>query len=212
MKYTLLLFIAFIFSSTHCTKQVVLSLNNHPEQIIGLQPLDNFTKPETDSIIKALSNFFGKRVMLLKPISIPENYFNSSINQYTADSILLLLSKQLNDSLIEIVGLTHQPIFTIKKTGALPYYDKNLFGFGYQPGNTSIVSDFKFRTTNNFYFNRRMRNVAIHEIGHNLGLSHCPDDKCIMSKNNGDILTLDNCSDDYCSACRKKLRWPALLH
>ena len=205
MKYTLLLFIAFIFSSTHCTKQVALSLNKHPEQIIGLQPLDDFTKPETDSIIKALSDFFNKRVILLQTVTIPANFFNSSINQYAADSILLFLSKQINDSLVEIIGLTHQPIFTIKKASSLPYYDENLFGFSYQPGNTCIVSDLKFRTTNSFYFNRRLKNVAIHEIGHNLGLQHCANDKCIMSKNNGDIITLDNCSNDYCSACRKKL-------
>ena len=209
MKYTLLLFIALIFSSIHCTKQAVLSLNNHPDQIIGLQPLDNFTKAETDSIIKALSNFFSKRVTLLKTINIPANFFNASVNQYAADSILLLLSKQINDSLVEVVGITHQPIFTIKKMGTQPYYDQNLFGFGYQPGNVCVVSDLKFSTANTFFFNRRMRNVILHEIGHNLGLPHCADDKCIMSKNNGDIMTLDNCGNDYCNACRKKLRWPA---
>ena len=206
MKYFLPLFIAVIFSFSYCTKQSSLFLNKHPEQIIALQPLDSFSRQETDSIIQSLHRFFNKTVILLQPIVIPHNYFNGVIQQYNADSILLLLSKMPNDTLVEIAGITHQPLFTIKEAQPVAYFDQHIFGLGYQPGNTCVVSDFKFKTADTMVYNRRMANVLLHEIGHNIGLSHCPDDKCIMSKNNGDIMTLDNCGNDYCSSCRKKLQ------
>lgn len=206
MKYLLLIFIAVIFCFTNCTKPAHLFLNKHPEQIIALQPLDDFSKQDTDSIIDALHHFFNKQVILLQRVNIPADYINGATQLYNADSILHFLSKLRNDSLTEIVGITHQPLFTIKDDRLMPYFDEHILGLGYQPGNACVISDLRFKTTNASVYYRRMCNGILHEIGHNLGLAHCGNDKCIMSKNNGDTFTLDNSSNDYCGDCRKKLQ------
>ena len=87
----------------------------------------------------------------------------------------------------------------------MSYYDYDLFGMAYLPGNSCVVSDNRFRTNDTAIFNHRLRNVIIHEIGHNAGLPHCSDNRCIMSETNGDVSRLDGGGNDYCDKCKKKL-------
>ncbi len=76
---------------------------------------------------------------------------------------------------------------------------------GYQPGNTSVVSDFRFNTDDAWMYNRILKNVIFHEVGHNLNLSHCENDKCIMSFKNGLYQNLYFGNTDYCDKCKDKL-------
>jgi archaemetzincin len=93
----------------------------------------------------------------------------------------------------------------VKENKHGPHYDENLFGMGFLPGNSCVISDNRFWINDTSIFNYRLRNVIIHEIGHNAGLAHCPDSKCIMSEMNGDISTLDKGGNDYCKKCKRKL-------
>jgi len=209
MKIFLFVFILCMFYLYSCKRQAILFLNNPVQnQVIALQPLDDYTTPEIDSIIKAISRFYNKRVVLLNSISIPGSFFNPSLKQYSADSLLSLLSRLRNDTIVEIIGLTHRPLFTVKDAKPLPYFDEMILGLGYQPGNACVVSDQKLKPVNSALFSDLIKKMIIHEIGHNLGLPHCPDEKCVMFKGNGNIITLLNNGGDYCSKCRKILQWP----
>jgi archaemetzincin len=206
MKTLSLVFISLIVFAGNCNRNLNLSLNNtKKKQIIALQPFGNFNQEEIDSVAKGISNFYTKEVFVFKPIDIPLNFYNKSINQYSADSLTIFLSKLRNDTVVEVVGLTHEPLFTIKKDSRMSYFDEKIFGMGYQPGNSCVVSDYKFRTDKRILFVSRLRNVIKHEIGHNLGLGHCKNDKCIMSEMNGDLKILDDSGDTYCEKCRKTL-------
>jgi hypothetical protein len=44
------------------------------------------------------------------------------------------------------------------------FYDEDIFGMGYLPGNFCVVPDAKFRTNDTVIFYHRLRNVIIHEI------------------------------------------------
>lgn len=204
MKLSIYIFSLLVFFSLYCKKQPIFSLGSHSEnQIIAFQPLDDFNMQEIEPVINEISGFYNKPVIVLKPINIPSTFFNSAIEKYSADSIILLLSSLQNDTIVEIIGLTNKPIFTIKDTNHMPYYDEKIFGMGFQPGNSCVVSDYRFRTPNKTVFNNILRNVIIHEVGHNLGLPHCKDIKCIMSANTGDIEKLNNSNNAYCKKCKK---------
>src|SRR5688572_4223170 len=204
MKLSIFIFTLLIFFSINCKKQPIFSLGNDSQyQIIAFQPLDDFNMLEIDPVINEISSFYNRRVIVLKPINIPVTFMHPEIKKYSADSIVLLLSKLQNDTIVEIIGLTNKPIFTIKEANYLPYYDEKIFGMGFQPGNSCVVSNYRFRTPNTTIFNNILRNVIIHEVGHNLGLPHCKDIKCIMSTKSGDVEKLNDNNNAYCKKCKK---------
>jgi archaemetzincin len=47
--------------------------------------------------------------------------------------------------------------------------------------------------------------VAIHEIGHNLGLKHCSTPKCVMQDAVETIKTVDVAGVELCNSCKKEI-------
>ena len=191
-----------------CSRSSYLSLkNNNQKQVIALVPFGDYNEKILEDLKFDLRDFYNKQVIVLKHIDIPEHYFNADVQQYPGDSLIALLKQFINDTIIEVAGFIRAPAFTMKKNPASQtrYYDENLLGIGHQPGNTCIISDFTFRTEYQNLYSLRLKKVVIHEIGHNLGLSHCPDDKCVMSEKNGSTINLDNNGGDYCQKCKKIL-------
>ena len=93
-------------------------------------------------------------------------------------------------------------------------YNKNksnpewgIFGLGSQPGRTCIVSTFKLkRGASQQKTLERLEKVALHEIGHNLGLDNCANNKqCMMSAAKGTIKQVDNERVWFCEKCREQL-------
>jgi archaemetzincin len=47
----------------------------------------------------------------------------------------------------------------------------------------------------------RLAKVAVHELGHTLGLPHCPNVGCLMEDAEGRVATCDR-EYDFCARCR----------
>ena len=111
------LIIAFISLSLliTCRPSPTLSLKNtRQKQIIALQPLDNYDESILYHLSFGIRDFYNKQTIILDPIKIPAHFLDTTINQYSADSLIMLLSGLRNDTIVEVVGVTHHPIFTIK--------------------------------------------------------------------------------------------------
>ncbi|MHA4809402.1 matrixin family metalloprotease [Flavitalea flava] len=67
------------------------------------------------------------------------------------------------------------------------------------------MSDYRLRTEDRIKFEHRIRTVVLHEIGHNMGLTHCPNAHCIMNDANEKISSVDNSSNELCERCHNKL-------
>ena len=79
-----------------------------------------------------------------------------------------------------------------------------LFGLGYRPGVTCVVSTFRIRKkVSKDKFNNILVKVCLHEIGHNLGLDHCKsgDHRCMMNDANGTIKEVDKEQIFFCKNC-----------
>lgn len=51
-------------------------------------------------------------------------------------------------------------------------------------------------------FFRRVLTETVHEIGHIVGLTHCPDERCVMHYS-GAVDDTDRKGPDFCAACRR---------
>ena len=203
---------------TNCGKHSIISLtHNNKQKIIALQPLEDYDTNELTAVSKEVSAFLNTRVVILGAISVPEGFYSANKgfpgnDGYFADSLLQFLSKFVNDTIVKVVGITHTNIYTLKrydvpldKKAVVLYEPHTIFGQGYIDGNSSIVSDYRLQSIDRDLFENRLKKVILHELGHNLGLSHCQVDTCLMSETNGDIVKLNKKGGNYCRNCRRKL-------
>jgi archaemetzincin len=184
------------------------------QRYIGLQPLAQYDGQALQFIKKELEEFYHVPVVLLNKREIPASFLNTTKGErYSADSIIKWLAHTTPDTIYKVAGITHKDIFTTKrehwhiKKPESTYAVWGIFGLGYLPGRSCVVSDRRLQTSDRQRFHHRHRTVVIHELGHNLGLPHCPSKNCIMNDANESIKTVDNSGDDYCGDCRKEVAW-----
>lgn len=181
------------------------------KDIIGLQPLSQYSPERLQFIKKEVQDFYHSPVVILNQREIPAAFLNTSKGErYSADSIIKWLAHTAPDSIYKVVGITHKDIFTTKmelwhiKKPESTYAVWGIFGLGYKPGPSCVVSDNRLQTTDNAKFHHRLRTVVIHELGHNLGLPHCPSDSCIMNDANESIRSVDKSAENYCKKCNDR--------
>lgn len=199
---------------TSCQKASIFSLRNtNKDKVIALQPLGEYNVDQLELIRNRLKNFFNIRVIILPPLNIPLSFSGGHKDKYCADSLLWLLSKDKNDSIVEVIGVTHKEIYTFQKVKAKEG-DKSVYanervgvyGLGDLSGSSCVVSDYKFMTNDTALLNTLIQKAILHEIGHNLGLEHCSVRTCLMAEADGDVSNLIQHGDDYCKKCRQKLK------
>lgn len=161
------------------------------------------------AVQKELQAFFKVSVQISAPKTIPASFINREKGKrYHADSIIHWLKSLHPSKSTLVVGLTSEKIFITKrdklgnvKRPASKYKVWGIFGLGYLPGRTCVVSDGFMKTKDFRKYQHRLFTVLKHEIGHNLGLPHCPEPACIMNDANETIATVDNASFHFCNAC-----------
>jgi archaemetzincin len=199
---------------TGCRKSAALCLRQkNQHKIIALQPLGDYDQLQLQMLQKELHAFFRADVHILKTIAIPNSFRIAKDEMYIADSIVQFLLKLKNDSIAQVVGLTHKEIHTLKESkgsndnkGKPMAYWYRIRGLGYVSHEACIVSDYSMASTNAILWHTRLRNAVLHEIGHNLGLAHCNDESCLMSEKNGDIAVLSQSGRNFCEKCRQKVK------
>ncbi|HEY9008502.1 MAG TPA: matrixin family metalloprotease [Ohtaekwangia sp.] len=179
---------------------------------IALQPYGSFDRKTANEIAEVLTHTYKARCVILKKKSLPQEAFiNVKTPRYRADELLRILHDDKPDSIDYILGLTDSDISTTKrdsegniKEPAEKYTDWGVFGLGYRPGVSCVVSSFRLKEPRNRFYDRIFK-VCIHEIGHNLGLDHCDNEGCVMADAAESIKTVDRVSSHLCVACRSKI-------
>lgn len=172
-------------------------------------------KEDIDSVQAILQRTYHIKTVVLNEIKLPKSAFvQIKSPRYRADSLLHIQSRNMPDSIDILIGLSPKDISTTKyqgdrktiKTPASKYTDWGIFGLGEVGGKSCIVSTYRLRNkvSKKQYFTRLQR-IATHEVGHVLGLHHCPTPECVMNDANESISTIDKSTGELCQKCWSKI-------
>jgi archaemetzincin len=171
---------------------------------VALLPYKGFELSLLPGVKKGIEDFYKCRVIVLSISNLPANAFYSSRQRYKADS-LLKFQKQLGiEGIASVAGFTDRDISTA--LGSIP--DWGIFGLGYCPGKSCIISTCRLKkaSVNTAQLKERLLKVVLHEMGHNLGLPHCTYNKeCLMTDAGGTIKQVDGEKIWLCVHCKEIL-------
>lgn len=186
--------------------------NTSKETIIAIQPIGKYKKELIKPLSQKIETFYGYKTIEFAPVEIPKSFFvNIKSPRYRADSIIRFLRANKPDSISYVLGITDYDISTTKrdengniKTPASKYTDWGIFGLGFRPGPSCVISSYRMGSNYELKIERAQK-VALHELGHNLGLSHCPNTSCFMQDAAETIKTIDKVGFNLCEVCMSKI-------
>jgi archaemetzincin len=167
---------------------------------VYLQPLGaNLSESDLIYVESTLRLYFPFTIQRLPPEALPEHAYYAPRKRYRAERLLAQLEQQTPTDAQVIVGLTESDISTTK--GAI--YDWGILGLATLSGQQCVISRFRAKrgATSPIQIQERLAKTVVHEVGHTIGLPHCPNYGCIMEDGKGSVTTTDH-ERDVCNDCR----------
>ncbi len=173
-----------------------------PPTTVYVQPLQPApSEPALAEVVSALQAFYPVQVRVLPAQPLPKAAWYPPRQRWRAEILLDWLVARLPAGGTKIIGLTAADISTTKGKVA----DWGVLGLGTLDGKSCVISSFRtVRGVSPATSRERLAKTAVHELGHNYDLGHCPNLGCLMEDARGKVATVDG-ERDLCGECRTKL-------
>ena len=136
----------------------------------------------------------GVTVSIGAALALPDSAYVRARDQYQASALLYAVR---TSGAPHALGLTHRDLFVEELNF--------VFGVADAAGRACVVSIARLAADGDEALLRaRILKEIVHELGHTLGLKHCPDPRCVMHFSNS-IFDTDRKSDAYCNGCLRRL-------
>jgi archaemetzincin len=185
-----------------CETKYAEHTSKQKKPMVLLQPLQFHDANTLRFLADSIEKFYPVEMIIAHSKEFPAHAYYKPRNRYRADSTIKWLLQVKPDSVRTIVGITNEDVSVDKG----PHLDYGVMGLGYKPGKACVVSTFRIRKTarSNNHLRQRLFKLVVHEMGHNFGLDHCPDETCIMADAEGQM-KLDQ-EKDFCMSCKQRVR------
>ncbi|HID55714.1 TPA: archemetzincin [Candidatus Poribacteria bacterium] len=139
---------------------------------------------------------------ILPSIPMPKDAYNPRRGQYLSTLILRELDLIPSPNNTKLLGVADEDLY-------VPQLNF-VFGEARLGGKSAVIAlprlrqEFYGYPPNERLFRERMVKEAVHELGHTLGLRHCPNSLCVMHFSNS-LRDTDVKSSYFCRRCLKEL-------
>ena len=191
-------------------------LKNHPhlKRPLVVTPLGSVSPLYVQWVTKSLNETYKMPVKVEKSLPIrPYHYYTQEgkKNRINASKIL----KEFKSTKDIPVFITETDIAIDKKLkNGKQIIGYGIIGLGLQPedlmrirNSCIIVSTYRIKNTKSIETTQnRLQKAVIHEVGHNLSLPHCNNQKCVMVDAKGKVSTIDNAKKSFCKNCANTIK------
>ena len=161
------------------------------------------------AVENALRGAFGVRVNVVPPAPEPAYAYDPDRKQYYATAILAMLRGLKGE---ETAGAVQEHELSLGVCDVDLFASGLNFAFGEADAEWGVGVISLWRLRPQFYGQPRNENLlleragkeAVHEMGHTLGLGHCPDRSCVMYFSES-IADTDVKGPAFCGRCRRQL-------
>ena len=168
----------------------VLVSRNDSSRKVYIQPLGSrIPAADLEIVRNGIQQLYGFTTIVMPRKRLPRFAYYPPRRRYRAEKLLDFLHTVKPTNAKFIIGLTAVDISTTKGR----YPDWGIMGLATLDGSVCVISSFRCRLGSHSILHARQRlaKVAVHELGHNLGLPHCPTRGCLMEDAKGTNKTCD---------------------
>jgi archaemetzincin len=167
-------------------------------RIISLVPVGEVVRGHLETLAEGMTARLGVACSLHGQALDAASAFNPQRRQYSSTEVLRSLAPYVSTETWRVLGVTELDLFTPVLTF--------VFGEAQLGGGAAVVSLRRLRQE--FYgmppdprlLEARLLKESMHELGHTLGLRHCPVFRCAMSPSHA-VETIDLKEAEFCPAC-----------